>query len=84
MRACGLRVLGTHVEKKQHTFDHWMHVAGSKPGDRPYVEARRLLEASMADDSAAFHPRFAPESRSGEERELIFDNTSLFIAAERI
>ena len=61
-----------------------MHVAGSKPGDRRYVEARRLLEASMAGDAAAFHPRFASGSRSGEERELIFENTALFIAAEKI
>jgi ubiquinone/menaquinone biosynthesis C-methylase UbiE len=81
---CGLRVLATHVEEKQHQFDHWMHVAGSKPGDRRYVEARRLLEASMAGDAAAFHPRFASGSRSGEERELIFENTALFIAAEKI
>ena len=42
------------------------------------------LEASMADDAAAFHPRFAPGSRSGKESELLFDNTTLFIAAEKI
>jgi ubiquinone/menaquinone biosynthesis C-methylase UbiE len=81
---CGLRVLATHVEEQQRAFDHWMLVAGSKPGDPPYIEARRLLETSIPDDSAAFHPRFAPADASGKKRELIFDNTTLFIAAEKV
>ena len=82
--ACGLRIIASYVEEQSRAFDHWMLVAGSKPGDRRYVEARRLLEASIPDDSAAFHPRFAPGGQSGENRELIFDNTVLFIAAEKI
>jgi hypothetical protein len=61
-----------------------MLVAGSKPGDPPYLEARRLMETSIPDDSAAFHPRFAPADANGEKRELIFDNTTLFIAAEKL
>jgi len=80
----GLRALATHVKEQPHAFDHWMLVAGSKPGDPAYIEARRLLEASIPDDSAAFHARFAPGGASGEERELIFDNTMLFIAAEKL
>jgi len=82
--ASGLRVVATHVEEQQRAFDHWMLVAGSKPGDPPYLEARRLMETSIPDDSAAFHPRFAPADANGEKRELIFDNTTLFIAAEKL
>jgi ubiquinone/menaquinone biosynthesis C-methylase UbiE len=80
----GLRVLATHVKEQPHAFDHWMFVAGSKPGDPAYTEARRLLEASIPDDSAAFHARCAPGDSSGGKCELIFDNTMLFIAGEKL
>ena len=82
--AHGLRILQTSVEENSRSFDHWMLVAGSKPGDPAYIEARRLMEASMADDAAWFHPRFAPAENGSEARELIFTNTTLFIAGEKI
>jgi ubiquinone/menaquinone biosynthesis C-methylase UbiE len=82
--AHGLRILETSVEENSRSFDHWMLVAGSKPGDRAYIEARRLMEASIADDAAWFHPRFAPAEDSTGARELIFTNTTLFIAGEKI
>ena len=82
--ARGLRILETRVEENARSFDHWMLVAGSKPGDRPYVEARWLMEASIPNDAAWFHPRFAPAEDGGPARELIFTNTTLFIAGEKI
>ncbi len=82
--AHGLRVLETGVEENSRSFDHWMLVAGSKPGDRTYIEARRLMEDSMADDAAWFHPRFEPSEDGSGVRELIFTNTTLFIAGEKI
>jgi ubiquinone/menaquinone biosynthesis C-methylase UbiE len=82
--AHGLRILETSVEENSRSFDHWMLVAGSKPGDRPYIEVRRLMEASMADDAAWFHPRFAPAEDGSGARELIFTNTTLFVAGEKI
>lgn len=82
--AHGLRILETRVEENARSFDHWMLVAGSKPGDRPYAEARRLMEASIPNDAAWFHPRFAPAENGGPARELIFTNTTLFIAGEKI
>jgi ubiquinone/menaquinone biosynthesis C-methylase UbiE len=81
--AHGLRILEISVEENSRSFDHWMLVAGSKPGDRPYIEARRLMEASMADDAAWFHPRFAPADNGSGASELIFTNTTLFIAGEK-
>jgi ubiquinone/menaquinone biosynthesis C-methylase UbiE len=82
--ANGLRVLETSVQENSRSFDHWMLVAGSKPGDGPYTEARRLMEASIADDGAWFHPRFEPTEDGTGARELIFTNTTLFIAGEKI
>jgi ubiquinone/menaquinone biosynthesis C-methylase UbiE len=82
--AHGLRILETSVEENSRAFDHWMLVAGSKPGDRAYIEARRLMEGSIADDAAWFHPRFEPAEDGSGARELIFTNTSLFIAGEKI
>jgi len=80
--ACGLRVIETAVEENTRRFDHWMLVAGSKPGDPAYVEARRLMEGSIPDDSAWFHPRY--EMDDAGRRELVFTNTTLFIAGEKV
>ena len=80
----GLRILETYVEAQLHSFDHWMFVAGSNPGDSRYLEARYLLEESIANDSAWFHPRLAPAGEKGPEPELVFENTALFIAGEKI
>ena len=80
--AHGLRVLETAVEENTRSFDHWMLVAGSQPGEPAYVEARRLMEASIPNDAAWFHPRYEP-GESGEP-ELVFTNTTLFIAGEKL
>jgi len=78
----GLRISDTHSESQAHAFDHWMLVAGLKPGDTRYQEARKLMEQSIPDDGAEFHPRF--ERTAANDRELVFDNTMLFIAGEKI
>lgn len=80
----GLRILETYAEAQLRSFDHWMLIAGSHPGDSRYQEVRRLLEESMADDAAWFHPRLAPAGENGKDRELVFENTALFIAGEKI
>jgi ubiquinone/menaquinone biosynthesis C-methylase UbiE len=82
--AHGLRILEIGVEENSRSFDHWMLVAGWKPGDWAYIEARRLMEASMADDAAWFHPRFEPAEDGSGTREMIFTNTTLFIVGEKI
>jgi len=78
----GLRILETYVEAQLRSFDHWMFVAGSNPGDSRYQEARRLLEESIANDSAWFHPRLAPARERAQE--LVFENTAFFIAGKKI
>jgi ubiquinone/menaquinone biosynthesis C-methylase UbiE len=77
----GLRVIASEIEEQTRPFDHWLLVAGWKPGDAPYEEARRLLESTMTDDSAGFHPRRVPEY-GGSELEIT--NTVLFFAGEKV
>jgi ubiquinone/menaquinone biosynthesis C-methylase UbiE len=84
--AAGLRIIAAEVGEHPRTFDHWMHVAGWKPTDREYIEARHLMESSMADDGADFHPRFEPADlvQPGEEPDIYMVNTGIYIAAEKI
>jgi ubiquinone/menaquinone biosynthesis C-methylase UbiE len=85
-QAAGLRVLSSEVHELPRMFDHWMQVAGWSRSDAAYIETRRLMVATMADDFAAFHPRYAaadadkPES----ERDIEMVNTALFLAAEKV
>jgi ubiquinone/menaquinone biosynthesis C-methylase UbiE len=81
--ALGLRILETYVEAQARSFDHWMLVAGSKPGDARYRQARRLLEQSIPDDSAGFRPRLLPRRDAGQHRELVLENTTLYLSGEK-
>jgi len=80
----GLRIRETYVETQLHSFDHWMFVAGSNPGESRYLKVRRLLEESIANDSAWFHPRLVPAGEKNPEPALVFENTAIFIAGEKI
>jgi ubiquinone/menaquinone biosynthesis C-methylase UbiE len=79
----GLRVLGTEVEEPPRSFDHWLQVAGWHRGDRAYVEARLLMEATMRDDAAGFHAQFAPADANnpGEPPDIQMVNPTFFIGA---
>jgi ubiquinone/menaquinone biosynthesis C-methylase UbiE len=76
----GLRVRKSQIEEHPRPFNHWMHVAGWKPSDAAYIETRRLLEATIENDVAGFHPRLIPD---GKGAELHLVNTVLFTAAEK-
>ena len=86
MKEAGLRITATEIREHPRTFDHWMHVAGWKPGDTEYIEARRLLVASIEDDGSNFHPRFQPPdvTQPGAAPDLYMINTGISIAAEKI
>ena len=47
LTARGLRVAAIEAIEDVRDFDHWMHVAGWKPGDRERYETRRLMEAKQ-------------------------------------
>jgi ubiquinone/menaquinone biosynthesis C-methylase UbiE len=86
IRAGGLRILASEVHGVPRMFDHWMHVAGWRRGDPAYIETRRLMEETIADDFAGFHPRYAEldANSSGETPDIHIVNTALFLAAEKI
>jgi ubiquinone/menaquinone biosynthesis C-methylase UbiE len=82
----GLRIVASEERGHPRTFDHWMQVAGWGRTDPQYIEARQLMEFSMADDGANFHPRFEPPEvvKPGEEPDIYMINTGIYIAAEKI
>lgn len=86
LAAAGLQILASEVHELPRMFDHWMHVAGWRRGDTPYIETRRLMEATMAIDFAGFHPRYADADAkmSGEAPDIHMVNTALFLATEKI
>lgn len=81
-RANGVRVTGVQIQENARAFDHWLHVAGWHRGDPPYEEARRLMESTLENDGAGFHPRYEAAS-PGAEKELMITNTILLIAGEK-
>jgi ubiquinone/menaquinone biosynthesis C-methylase UbiE len=85
-QAAGLRLLSSEVHELPRMFDHWMQVAGWSRSDVAYIETRRLMVTTMADDFAAFHPRYAAaEADKPEfERDIEMVNTALFLAAEKV
>jgi ubiquinone/menaquinone biosynthesis C-methylase UbiE len=92
--AKGLRITDTRVEEHPVTFDQWMHTAGREPGDAEYIETRRLMETTISDDLAAFHPQYSasgtaasqPSGHAGgdEARAIDMVNSVVFVAAEKI
>jgi ubiquinone/menaquinone biosynthesis C-methylase UbiE len=86
MKEAGLRITATDIREHPRTFDHWMHVAGWKPSDLEYIEARRLMVSSIEDDGANFHPRFqsADVTQPGAAPDLYMINTGICIAAEKM
>jgi ubiquinone/menaquinone biosynthesis C-methylase UbiE len=81
-QANGLRVSGTQLHEDSRQFDHWLHVAGWHPGDRAYEETRRLMESTLENDDAGFHPRYEAAA-PGAEKELLMTNSMLLIAGEK-
>jgi len=81
-----LRITGAHVQEHPVTFDRWMHNAGREPGDPEYIETRRLMELTIPDDLAEFHPRYSTASPSGTDGlpEIDMVNTVVFFSAEKI
>jgi ubiquinone/menaquinone biosynthesis C-methylase UbiE len=82
----GLRIFGAEIEEQSRPFDHWLLVAGWRPGDAPYEEARRLLESTLANDGAGFHARRAEAAvpEAAEDSGLEITNTVLFLAGEKV
>ena len=86
LAAKGLKVIDMRTEENALTFDRWMYTAGRAPGDPEYIESRRLMEETIADDRAGFRPRYndsaAPSENGAREIEMI--NPVVIVAAEKI
>lgn len=50
----GLQVTRQALRRRQRSFNHWMLRAGCEPGQKRYVETRKLLEDSIPGDRAGF------------------------------
>jgi ubiquinone/menaquinone biosynthesis C-methylase UbiE len=90
--AAGLRWLAYETGENPRSFDHWLHVAGWRRGDPVYEETRKLMEATMRDDLAGFHPRFAEpdptqpraSGKTDDRPDIQMANTAIFLGAEKI
>jgi len=85
--AHGLRILAVEIEEHPRSFNHWLSVAGWKPGDPAYEETRRLMESTIENDAAGFHPRYGTPDAAGVgepgRADLQMVNTVLYVAAEK-
>jgi hypothetical protein len=79
VESAGLRLRTAERVEAPRSFNHWMHVAGSEPGQPAYEETRRLMEATYDDDSGGFHPQHP--AAPGEDFQ--YTQTILYLIAER-
>ena len=86
LERAGFQVLGSEITEHPRSFNHWLHTAGSDPGDAAYEETRRLMESTIADDAAGFHPRFVapPANQSDPRPDIAMVNTGTLIGARKI
>lgn len=73
-----LRVRRSEIGERERSFDDWMQIAGWRPHDAAYFEARRLMETHLERDTSGFAPRHI----AGRD-DLAFTQTSLFVVAEK-
>ena len=73
------------VKERLRSFDDWMQIAGLEPGNPAYMRTRELMEATIRDDAAGFHPHFAGRkgAGAGNGNDLRFTQTSLFLVAKK-
>jgi ubiquinone/menaquinone biosynthesis C-methylase UbiE len=77
--SAGLRLRTAERIESPRMFNHWMQVGGREPGDGVYEETRRLMEATLADDSAGFHPERPAEPGA----DFSYTQTILYLIAEK-
>ena len=75
----GLRIVSENLHDNWHDFDVWMGNAGKTPGDPVYVQTRKLMESSVAEDHSGFRPRHSDKVPGGLE----FMHTVLQLIAEK-
>lgn len=74
----GLEILRQSVRRRPRSFNNWMLRGGHVPGTKKYVEARKLLESSMAGDKAGFSPKV-----EGEDIQIVH-NEGMFLLSRKL
>jgi ubiquinone/menaquinone biosynthesis C-methylase UbiE len=83
-RTAGLRVIAAQEESKARSFDHWLSVAGWKPGDAAYLETRTLLETSMREGKdSGFYPKLLPPESPDDIVDIELKQSSVFVVGEK-
>jgi len=86
MAVNGLRIVARETAEHSRLFDTWMRTAGWKRGDAEYEATRKLLEDSIARDSAGLHAKFLekpPEGAADNRPEIELVHTAIFLVAEK-
>jgi ubiquinone/menaquinone biosynthesis C-methylase UbiE len=73
----GLHLVAEERCENVRAFDEWMRVSGHEHGTSVYSEVQGMMEATMGNDAAGFHPQ------RNEQGELEFIQTTLFLVAEK-
>jgi ubiquinone/menaquinone biosynthesis C-methylase UbiE len=73
----GLEIVTQSFRRHKRSFNQWMLRAGHPAGDNRYVEARRLIQSSVAGDKAGYSPQV-----QGDDIEIVH-NEGMFLVARR-
>jgi len=73
----GVEIARQSLKRRERSFNQWMLRAGLQPKHKRYVEARKLIEESIAGDRAGFAPK--PQ---GEDI-LITHNEGMFLLVRK-
>lgn len=73
----GLEIARQSLRRRERSFNHWMLRGGLNPKHKRYVEARKLIEESIAGDGAGFAPKM-----QGEDI-LITHNEGMFLLVRK-
>ncbi len=73
----GLEIARQSLRRRERSFNRWMLRGGLNPKHKRYVEARKLIEESIAGDRAGFAPKM-----QGEDI-LITHNEGMFLLVRK-
>ncbi len=73
----GVDILRQSLRRRQRSFNNWMLRAGHARGTKRYLEARKLMEGSVAGDKAGFSPQL-----QGDDIQIVH-NEGMFLLTRR-
>jgi ubiquinone/menaquinone biosynthesis C-methylase UbiE len=73
----GLEIVSQSFRRHKRSFNQWMLRAGHPPGDKRYIETRRLIENSAKGNKSGFSPE-----AQGDDIQIVH-NEGMFLVARR-